>query len=288
MIPKIIHYCWFGGGPMPELAFRCMESWKEMLPGYEIRRWDENSFDCNICDYVKEAYGRKKWAFVSDYARFYVLEKYGGLYFDTDLELIRPIDDIVNSGSFIATESRYYPRRDSLLWGGKKGSNGMGNALNPGLGIGAMPHDPMIKEILDNYNKDHFVRRDGTLNDATIVDRVSKIFAKKGFDPFSSRIQNIEGFNIYPSNYFGGINNETRKQEITKDTRAIHHYKASWATGLDKLVISFHKAFKGRGKAVYYLGNLLCFPLSLLARSRKDGFKGAVKYYYRRAFLRKR
>ena len=288
MIPKIIHYCWFGGGPMPELAFRCIESWKEMLPGYEIRRWDENSFDFNICNYTKEAYSCKKWAFVSDYARFYVLEKYGGLYFDTDLELLKPIDDVVNGGSFIASESRYYPGKDSVLWTGGKRNNGMGAALNPGLGIGVMPHDPMIRAILANYNKDHFVRSDGTMNDATIVDRVSRIFARKGYDPFLDEVQNIADFNIYPPRYFGGINNETRKQEITEDTRAIHHYKASWATGLDKLVIASHKAFKGKGKAVYYLGTLLCFPLSLAARSRKDGFKGAFKYYYRRAFLRKR
>ena len=88
-IPKVIHYCWFGGNPLPEMALKCIESWKKFLPDYEIKEWNEKNFDLNICEYVKEAYQAKKWAFVSDYARFWILYHEGGVYFDTDVEVIK-------------------------------------------------------------------------------------------------------------------------------------------------------------------------------------------------------
>ena len=91
-IPKIIHYCWFGGNPLPELAEKCIESWKKYLPDYEIIRWDENNFDFNINDYVKEAYENKKWAFITDYVRLYAMYNYGGIYMDTDVEVLKSLD----------------------------------------------------------------------------------------------------------------------------------------------------------------------------------------------------
>ena len=98
MIPKVIHYCWFGGKPLPELAEKCLASWRKYLPGYEIRRWDESNFDINILPYTREAYGAKKYAFVSDYARFWILYNQGGIYFDTDVEVIAPLDSIIAAG----------------------------------------------------------------------------------------------------------------------------------------------------------------------------------------------
>ena len=105
MIPKIIHYCWFGRGPLPELAQKCIASWKKYLPDYEIKEWNEDNFDVNIIPYTAEAYKAKKYAFVSDYARFWILYKFGGIYFDTDVEVIRPIDDIVERGNFMGFET---------------------------------------------------------------------------------------------------------------------------------------------------------------------------------------
>ena len=96
MIQKVIHYCWFGGKPIDKLGEKCIASWKKYCPDYEIKRWDESNYNLEACDYVKEAYQAKKWAFVSDYVRFDILYHYGGLYFDTDVELIKPIDDIVS------------------------------------------------------------------------------------------------------------------------------------------------------------------------------------------------
>ena len=105
MIPKIIHYCWFGRNPLPELAQKCIASWKKYLPDYEIKEWNEDNFDVNIIPYTAEAYAAKKYAFVSDYARFWILYKYGGIYFDTDVEVIRPIDDIIAKGNFMGCET---------------------------------------------------------------------------------------------------------------------------------------------------------------------------------------
>lgn len=107
MIPKIIHYCWFGRNPLPELAKQCIASWKRFLPDYEIREWNEDNFDVNIIPYTAEAYKQKKYAFVNDYARFWILYRYGGIYFDTDVEVIRPLDDIIAKGNFMGVESDY-------------------------------------------------------------------------------------------------------------------------------------------------------------------------------------
>ena len=141
MIPKIIHYCWFGGNPLSELAQKCISSWKKYFPEYEIKEWNESNFNLQCCDYVKEAYEAKKWAFVSDYARFWILYHEGGLYFDTDVEVIKPIDDIINNGAFMGCE--------------RTGNYGLG--VNPGLGIGADPGISLYKEILDDYEKSHFI-----------------------------------------------------------------------------------------------------------------------------------
>ena len=104
MIPKVIHYCWFGRNPLPESAVKCIDSWRKFMPDYEIKEWNEDNFDVNAIPYTAEAYQMKKYAFVSDYARFWILYQYGGLYFDTDVELIKPIDDIVEKGPFMGIE----------------------------------------------------------------------------------------------------------------------------------------------------------------------------------------
>ena len=97
MIPKIIHYCWFGRNPLPQSAIKCINSWKKFFPDYEIKEWNEQNFDVNIIPYTSEAYQAKKYAFVSDYARMWVLYNYGGIYFDTDVEVIKPMKDIVEN-----------------------------------------------------------------------------------------------------------------------------------------------------------------------------------------------
>ena len=104
MIPKVIHYCWFGRNPLPKDAIICINSWKKNLPDFEIKEWNEDNFDVNMIPYTAEAYAAKKYAFVSDFARFWILYKHGGLYFDTDVEVIKPLDDIIARGNFMAYE----------------------------------------------------------------------------------------------------------------------------------------------------------------------------------------
>lgn len=149
MIPKVIHYCWFGGNPLPQLAQKCIESWKKNLPNYEIKQWNENNFDINIIPYTSEAYKAKKYAFVSDYARLWILYKYGGLYFDTDVEIIKPLDCIIKKGPFMGIE--------------KYDGTGI-PAVAPGLGLGANPGLWLYAELLDLYSNIHFINQDGTLN----------------------------------------------------------------------------------------------------------------------------
>lgn len=227
MIPKIIHYCWFGGNPLPESAQKCIASWEKFFPDYEIKEWNESNFDISCCTYVQEAYKAKKWAFVSDYARFWILYNEGGIYFDTDVEVIREFDDIVVHGSFIGCET-------SL-----NGSIG----INPGLGLGVVAHLPLLKEILDYYQTLHFIKENGELNTATtVVDNTTAIILKHDWKPIN-KIQSVADISIYPPEYFCPIDNITGIIEITENTHSIHHYTASWHNKTDEKIMLISRFF---------------------------------------------
>lgn len=213
MIPKVIHYCWFGHGKMPELANKCIESWKKFLPDYEIKEWNESNFDVKIIPYTAEAYRAKKYAFVSDYARFWILYKFGGLYFDTDVEVIKPMDNIISQGPFMGFENN--------------GATTTGVA--PGLGLGVNPGLGLYKEILDYYEGEHFVSQDGRLNLETVVLRVTDIMKKYGLKS-DNAFQTVAGVNVYPYDYFCPIRTTDGKMCMTDRTVSIHHYAASWTT----------------------------------------------------------
>ena len=208
MIPKIIHYCWFGGNPLDKLGQKCLNSWKQYFPDYEIKEWNETNFDVNCCQYVKEAYQAKKWAFVSDYARFKILYEQGGVYFDTDVEVIRPFDDILSKGNYMGCERSY-------------------DNINPGLGMAVAPGLGIIKEIIDDYEKSSFVKTDGTYDLTTIVERTTKMLKKHGLNN-TDEIQIVADVNIYPPEYFCPINMETGKLTITHNTYSIHRFAGSW------------------------------------------------------------
>lgn len=211
MIPKVIHYCWFGRNPLPPLAIKCIDSWKKYLPDYEIKEWNEDNFDVNIIPYTAQAYQAKKYAFVSDYARFWILYKYGGIYFDTDVEVIKPIDDIVCNGAFMGIEKDYK----------------YGITVNPGLGLGIEANHSLFKEFLDTYSTKSFTDESGNMNMQTIVVYTTEILFKHGLSNVPD-IQTIKGIKIYPSEYFCPRNIVTKRFHITENTRTIHHYAASW------------------------------------------------------------
>lgn len=219
MIPKIIHYCWFGKKPLPPLAVKCLESWKKYFPDYEIKRWDEDNFDVNIIPYTKEAYDASKYAFVSDYARFWILYRYGGLYFDTDVEVIKPMDDIIAHGSFMGCETM--PDKLTTI------------SVAPGLGLGAIPELNLYKEILDVYNKLHFIGKDGSYNQKTVVSYTTEILFNHGLKN-SKDIQKCADVWVYPIDYFCPISVKDGKLRITDNTRSIHHYSQSWQSPVRK------------------------------------------------------
>lgn len=215
-ISKTIHYCWFGHNPLPESALKCIASWRKYLPDYKIKEWNEDNFDVDIIPYTQEAYQAKKYAFVSDYARFWILYHYGGVYFDTDVEVIRPIDDIIDKGAFFgietpAVEGIKYPR------------------INPGLGLGvALGHD-LYGEILNYYKILHFLGEDGRPNEITIVEHITNVLIKHGMKQ-TNDIQYVAGAWIYPVDYFNPFDDNTGVLRKTKNTRSIHWFSKTWMT----------------------------------------------------------
>ena len=224
-IPKKIHYCWFGGKPLPELAEKCIASWKSFFPDYEIIRWDESNYDVNKISYTKEAYIAQKYAFVSDYARFDILYHHGGVYFDTDVEIIKDMSAIIESGTFMGCEIDY-----KKLCG-----------INSGIGLGANQGGIIFKKILADYKDRHFIKSDGSTDQTTVVDIVTAIFVQHGFDRSKQEIQRIADVTIYPPKYFCPRNGFFNRYKLSKDTYSIHHYAASWMSTGGKLRAAFSK-----------------------------------------------
>lgn len=198
---------------MPESAKNCIASWRKFLPDYEIKEWNEDNFDVNIIPYTKEAYEAKKYAFVSDYARFWILYHNGGIYFDTDVEVIKPMDDILERGAFLGIEQgpAMYTRP----------------LVAPGLGMGAISGLKFYKEMLDYYASLKFILSDGTLNTATIVEYTTRELYEMGMKD-SNTLQQVGDIWIYPANVFCPMDSTTGITRITEESVSIHHYDASW------------------------------------------------------------
>lgn len=220
---------------MPELAKRCIASWRKYLPDYEIKEWNEDNFDVNIIPYTQEAYKLKKYAFVSDYARFWILYKYGGLYFDTDVEVIKPMDDIIARGAFMGCENE---AKKGAPPDGLGVTPGLGLGVNPGLGLGANPGLGLYKEILDLYSTLSFENPDGSLNTKTIVQYTTEALVSYGLK-CTSEIQQVAGIYIYPKEYFCPKDYATGKLNITANTVSIHHYDGSWVPLNERLEHKF-------------------------------------------------
>ena len=264
-IPRVIHYCWFVGNPLPEEAQRCIDSWKKICPDYQIRRWDETNYDINCCPYVQEAYQQKKWAFVSDYARYDILNTYGGIYLDTDVELIRPIEDILGKGSFMGME--------------RQASDKAVAVVAPGLGMGMTANHPFCREVLSQYSQIHFLNQDGSCNQTTIVKYTTDLLKRHGLKD-SDDIQCVAGIWIYPWDYFCPMGFETGELHITENTRSIHHYASSWFTEEEKKVHLFTiRMTKRFGPfAGQKLGRMYSFPYLVKRKVQRLGFWGALQF----------
>lgn len=258
-IPKIIHYCWFGGNPLDDMAKKCIESWKRHCPDYEIKEWNESNFDVNSNIYVKEAYGAKKWAFVSDYVRLFALKEHGGIYMDTDMELLKKIDSFLDLPAFSGFEN----------------DNSIPTAI-----MGSEKDGEWISYLLSYYDDRHFVLADGRLDVTTNVTTITNMTQKKYSIALNNTYQLLDGvLALYPRDYFCPKNYETGKLETTKNTVCIHHFNGSWHSAFeDKLkkkhiyLTNKYGEVDGIRRYVKWLKrNKIIFYI------RKNGFKNAVK-----------
>lgn len=206
MIPKVIHYCWFGRSQMPKLALKCIESWKKYCPDYEIKEWNEDNFDLDMYPYVREAYDARKFAFVTDVVRLYALYHEGGIYMDTDVEVIKPLDSLLQYEAVSGFESP--------------------TQIPTGLMASRDGH-PLFKELLDEYNGIHFHRPDGTLDTTTNVTRISNTCLKYGLR-LDNTLQTVCGFTLLPKDYLCPKSYKTGELELTANTLCIHHFSGSW------------------------------------------------------------
>ena len=214
MIHKKIHYCWFGKCKMPELALKCIESWRVNLPDYELKEWNENSFDINSNFYVKEAYESRKFAFVTDYVRLYALYTEGGIYMDTDVEVIKNLDPFLDLPAFSGFEDNVHI--PTGIMAAEKGSVWAGWQLK-------------------YYDDRHFLLPDGTLDLTTNVEIIGRLMGEKGFILRNGlyNFQNI--ITIFPRDYFCPKSHTTGKIELTQNTYTIHHFAGSWKSTSDRL-----------------------------------------------------
>ena len=212
-IPKKIHYCWFGRGPKPNNVLKYIEGWKKIHADYKIIEWNEDNFDLNQYDYVKEAYEAKRYAFVTDVVRLYALYTEGGIYMDTDVELIKPLDDFLDNEAFTGCE-----RKDMCV---------------TGL-MASKPRGTWIKALLDNYNGRSFIidgKVDLTTNTSVITDITKNEFGWKEMNT----TQHLKEVTIYASDFFCAKSYKTGKVHLTENTHAIHHFNASWKTPQEKI-----------------------------------------------------
>lgn len=205
MIPKTIHYCWFGGNPLPRSAKKCINSWQKQCPDYQIIEWNERNFDVNCNAYCSAMYAQKKWAFLSDYARLKIIYEYGGVYLDTDVELIRSLDRVINNNAFMGLETT--------------------ETVATGLGFGAEKGCSFVKENMLEY--ENFA---DLSNPIPCPEITTKLLDKYGLDRQSNQIQRLAGITIYPVEYFCPKHTHTGIVTITPKTISIHHFDGSWNT----------------------------------------------------------
>ncbi|MDO4487912.1 MAG: glycosyltransferase [Eubacteriales bacterium] len=239
-IPKIIHYVWFGENEPGEMEKKCIESWKRICPDYEIKRWDESSYDFSGNRYAREAYEKKKYAFVSDYVRLDVLYKYGGIYLDTDVELIKKPDSLLEHDGFISLEH------------GAPSPYGRLILANSGSGIGAIPGCEMIGRMLRQYEKIPFIKESGELDLTACTERQTELLKKYGFNG-RDEMQSVGDFVILPSEYFSPLDYMTGRLKKTDNTIGIHLYNGSWTNGSKSALSKLKSRLKCTGLGMYMM-----------------------------------
>lgn len=259
-IPKKIHYCWFGENPLNELSIKCINSWKKYLPDYEIVMWNESNFNIHENNYIKQAYQAKKYAFVSDYIRLHILYNHGGIYMDTDVEVIKSLDVFLKHSAF----------------------SGFENKDNIPTGImGSKKNNLWIKKLLDYYDNKNFILEDGSYDLTTNVTTITKI-SKEIFDiKLNNMYQNNDIFTIYPKDFFCPKSYETGNIIITSNTYAIHHFNGSWLDEKSKNNQKFnYKVIKYFGKS---FGNKI-IKFRRIFNNQSQSLKKVIKKLFLKLF----
>lgn len=216
MIPKIIHYCWFNDPPeYPEDVLKCMESWKRILPDYEIKWWNASNIDLSSCKYAQEAYQEKKYAFASDYVRLRALYDYGGIYLDADVEVLKSFNDLLHNKAFTCFEDEH--RIAAFVLGSEK-------------------ENPLFKELIEDYKDRKFILEGGiydhTPNSVPVANRLIKHGLKT-----DGTYQVLDHITVYPMEYFCPFNPFRKGEDcFTENTYANHHFNAGWHNEYEKLI----------------------------------------------------
>lgn len=216
MIPKIIHYCWFGNNKMPKEINKYINSWKKKLQDYEFILWNEKNFDVNMIKFTREAYENKKYAFVSDYVRLFALNEYGGIYLDTDVEVIKKIDEFLNNKAILGFDD--------------------GNRIISSF-IATQKAHPFIEKMMDYYKKMSFVNLDGTFNEVPNTIWFEKVLKDKYKIKMNNSLQKLEdGIIVYPDEYFHSKSLITGRVNLTENTYLIHHHTLLWVSKKTKII----------------------------------------------------
>ena len=228
MIPKIIHYCWFGHSQLPEIVQKCIESWRVKMPDYEIKRWDETNIDVEISPFMREAYALGKYAYVSDYARYKILKDNGGVFLDTDVELLKPFSHLLDADVVLGINK--HVKRNVVF-------------VNPGVFMAATRGNRLMSEVLSFYDSVHFIDDEGVPVYKYSSPRVlTSILIKNHGFTVKDVTQTLQGgIKVMSSDYFDPVNPRrlfSDKLEMTENTVAIHHGAASWVPMRKKIMQS--------------------------------------------------
>ena len=210
-IPKIIHYCWFGDNEFTELNKKCIDTWKKFCPDYEFMLWDNDNIDLSSCKYAQQAYEKKHWAFVSDFARFQAINKYGGIYLDVDVELIKSLDDFLGNDCFLS----FKDYRSNF-------------GITSGI-FGATKKHPYINTIYESYLNRTYIKEDDSVDITPIAKVMYDECAKLGLQ-LEDKLQEIEGIKVYPCEYLCPHIEDNKSFIVTDKTHSLHYFNTSWLT----------------------------------------------------------
>lgn len=232
-IPKVIHYCWLSGEEFPELIQKCIDSWKRKLPDYEIKCWNTENFDVNICQYTREAFQAKKYAFVSDYVRLYALYQDGGIYLDSDIEVLKSFDELLENKAFTGFE-----KNDGTV---------------AAWIFGSVKENPIFKDFLDYYQNRPFILKNGEYDLTPNPIPITDICVKHGL-LLNGKKQRLDHITVYPKDYFCPYNRATEELNITENSYTIHYFNGAWISeGKKKIIMKRKEIIRKYGKVTGYL-----------------------------------